>query len=102
MTAKVSGEEIGRRGQKIYESRLRTLWETEENMGKIVSIDVESGDYETGDDLVVAAAGGSLTPLVQGSPEWEERLWSLGKDSHGTALSLEATRREVIYEDAPC
>lgn len=38
--------------------------------------------------------------LVQGSPEWEQRLWSLGKNSHGTALSLEATSREVIYEDA--
>ena len=37
--------------------------------------------------------------LVQGSPEWEQKLWSLGKDSHGTALSLEATSREVIYED---
>jgi hypothetical protein len=67
--------------------------------GGIVSIDVESGGYELGDDL---AAGGSLTRLVQGSPEWEQRLWSLGKDSHGTALSLEATRREVIYEDASC
>jgi hypothetical protein len=37
--------------------------------------------------------------LVQGSPEWEQKLWSLGKNSHGTALSLEATSREVIYED---
>ena len=54
MTAKQGGEEIGRRGQEIYESRLRTLLETEENSGKIMSIDVESGDYEIGDDLVVA------------------------------------------------
>jgi len=54
MAAKVSGEEIGRRGQEIYESRLRTLLETEESIGKIVSIDVESGDYEIGDDLVTA------------------------------------------------
>ena len=123
MTTKASGEEIGRRGQEIYD-RLRTLLETEENIGKIVSIDVESGDYEIGDDLVAAgrrlqmrhpdarmygkrmgynavyAVGGSLSRLAQGTPEWEQRLWSLGKDSYGTALSLEATSREVIYEDA--
>ena len=72
MAAKVDGEEIGRRGQEIYESRLRTLLETEENIGRI----------------------------AQGSPEWKRRLWSLGKNSHGTALSLEATSREVIYKDA--
>ena len=46
--------EIGERGQEIYESRLRTLLETEENIGRIVSIDVESGDYEIADDLVAA------------------------------------------------
>lgn len=49
-----SGEEIGRRGQEIYESRLRTLLETQENIGKIVSIDVDSGDYEIADDLLAA------------------------------------------------
>ena len=54
MAAKESWEEIGRRGQEIYESRLRTLLEVEENIGRIVSIDVESGDYEIGDDLVAA------------------------------------------------
>ena len=54
MAVKDSGEEIGRRGQEIYESRLRTLLETEANIGRIVSIDVESGDYEIGDDLVAA------------------------------------------------
>ena len=46
MAAKVSEEEIGRRGQEIYESRFRTLLEIEENIGRIVSIDVESCDYE--------------------------------------------------------
>lgn len=54
MATKVSGEEIGRRGQEIYESRLRALLETKENIGKIVSIDIESGDYEVDDDLLVA------------------------------------------------
>lgn len=54
METSVSGEEIGRRGQEIYENRLRTLLETNDNIGKIVSIDINSGDYEIADDLVVA------------------------------------------------
>jgi hypothetical protein len=49
-----SSEEIGRRGQEIYEKRLRPLVETEENVGKIISIDVETGDYEIDDDLIKA------------------------------------------------
>lgn len=54
MATVISGEEIGRRGQEIYENRLRALLETGENIGKIVSIDIESGDYEIADDLVIA------------------------------------------------
>lgn len=49
-----SGEEIGRRGQEIYERRLRQLVEVEENVGKIISIDIQTGDYEIADDLVTA------------------------------------------------
>ena len=48
---------IGERGQEIYESRLRTLLETDENVGKIVSIDIESGDYEIAEDLAAAGRG---------------------------------------------
>ncbi len=47
-------EEIGRLGQEIYESRLRAVLETEDNIGKIVSIDVTTGDYEIADDLLIA------------------------------------------------
>lgn len=70
MAAKVSREEISRRGQAI-DNRLRAPLETEDNIGR----------------------------MAQGSSEWEQRLWSLGKDFRGPALSLEATSREVIYED---
>ena len=38
-------EEIVSRGEALYEERLRSLLETEENFGKIVLIDIESGDY---------------------------------------------------------
>jgi hypothetical protein len=47
-------EEIGQRGQEIYENQLRARVETPENIGKIISIDVTSGDYEIGDDLIKA------------------------------------------------
>jgi hypothetical protein len=50
----INGEEIGRRGEEIYETRLRPLLETDTNIGKVVSIDVDSGDYEIADDLIVA------------------------------------------------
>ena len=51
---KQSSKRIGERGQAIYESRLRILLETDENIGKIVSIDVNTGDYEIADELVAA------------------------------------------------
>ena len=54
MATAVSNEEIGQRGQEIYENKLRALLETSENIGKVVAIDVDSGDYEIADDLVVA------------------------------------------------
>jgi hypothetical protein len=52
--SRFSGEEIGRRGQEIYEQRLRDLVETDDNIGKIISIDIESGDYAIADDLITA------------------------------------------------
>lgn len=51
---KYSGDEIGVRGQEIYEQHLRPVVETEENIGKIISIDVETGDYEIADDLLTS------------------------------------------------
>ena len=55
------------------------------------------------EDLLRQALSSSETQFqqipAQGSPEWEKRLWSLGQNFHGSALSLEATSREVIYED---
>jgi hypothetical protein len=47
-----SSVEITHRGNELYEQRIRNLVETQENLGKIVSIDIETGDYEIGDDLI--------------------------------------------------
>lgn len=43
------GERLGERGRDLYE-QLRARVETPENIGKVIVMDVESGDYET-DDL---------------------------------------------------
>ncbi len=47
-----SSQEITRRGQELYEQQIRTQVETPENIGRIISIDIETGDYEVGDDLI--------------------------------------------------
>jgi hypothetical protein len=47
-----SAQEMGRMGRELYEARIRKLVETEENLGKIISIDVETGDYEIGDSAL--------------------------------------------------
>lgn len=48
-----SKEDIAQRGQQLYESGIRQRVETG-NEGKIVAIDVETGDFEV-DETVVAA-----------------------------------------------
>ena len=42
----LSTEEIARRGEAIYVERLREIVETPDNLGKILVLDVETGDYE--------------------------------------------------------
>ena len=47
-------DEIDRLGESIYESKLRKKVTTKDNIGKLLSIDVETGDYEIADDLLVS------------------------------------------------
>lgn len=49
-----NGEEVERRGQEIYAHRLRSQLEAG-NEGKILVIDVETGDYELDADEVTAS-----------------------------------------------
>ncbi|MCX6368065.1 MAG: hypothetical protein NTX57_15380 [Armatimonadetes bacterium] len=49
-----SGDEIVRLGEELYEATVRALVETDENIGKIVSIDVETGDFAVDADPVRA------------------------------------------------
>ncbi|MEG3440367.1 hypothetical protein V0288_24785 [Pannus brasiliensis CCIBt3594] len=50
-----SKEEFARRGDEIYETRVRSLVE-EGNRGKIVAIDIETGEFEIADDILTATA----------------------------------------------
>ena len=49
-----SAEEVVRRGEEIYAQQLRDTVETEENIGKIIVIDIETGEYEIDDDGLAA------------------------------------------------
>jgi hypothetical protein len=42
----LSREEVARRAKRLYESSIRQQVEVEENLGKMVIIDTEAGDYE--------------------------------------------------------
>ena len=44
--ARGADEVIDRRGKEWYETRLRDIVETEENIGKQIVIDIETGEYE--------------------------------------------------------
>ncbi len=41
----LSNEEFGRRADEMYDTRIRPLVETDENIGKIIIVDIETGDY---------------------------------------------------------
>jgi hypothetical protein len=58
--------------EELYEQRLRQRIETEANIGKILSIDIETGDYELGEDPVVTA--GRLQARHPGAAIWTKRV----------------------------
>lgn len=68
----LSSEAIAQRGQSLYANRIRSQVETADNIGKLVSINVESGEYEIGDDLVII--GGRLQDRHPGAAIWTERI----------------------------
>jgi len=69
---KISKEEIARRGKDIYETRIRTQVETVDNIGKLVSIDIETGEYEMGEDLVITSR--RLQAKHADAAIWTERI----------------------------
>jgi len=43
--SQMKSEEVARRGQALYDAGIRARVETAENIGKMVIIDVETGEY---------------------------------------------------------
>ena len=43
---RMNAEEVGKRGQEWYDNHIRPLVETQENIGKLIVIDIETGEYE--------------------------------------------------------
>jgi len=66
-----SKEEIARRGQDLYESDIRQQIEAG-NEGKIVAIDIETGEFEVGD--TVMAATDSLFERQPDAQPWTLRV----------------------------
>ena len=60
--ADFTGDEITKRGKAIYETQLKTLLEPE-HIGKFLVIDVETGEYEIGEnDLAVSQSAYHKNP----------------------------------------
>ena len=54
-TILLSREEVARRARQLYKNSIRQQVETDENIGKMVIIDFESGDYKVGETGLKAA-----------------------------------------------
>jgi hypothetical protein len=48
-------EEVVAAGTKIYEQRIRSLVEMPENIGKMLTLDVETGEYKIGVNTIEGA-----------------------------------------------
>ena len=53
--SRFSKEEVGQRGRNLYENGIRRKVETEENIGKQIVIDIETGDYDIDEDGLAAS-----------------------------------------------
>ena len=51
----LSSEEVAKRAYQIYDSEIRPKVETEKNIGKMVIINIENGDYEVDETGLQAA-----------------------------------------------
>jgi hypothetical protein len=68
-----SKEEFARRGDALYETKIRPLVE-EGNQGKFVLIDIETGEYEVDEDEL--AASDRLRERIPDAQPWLVRIGS--------------------------
>ncbi len=69
---RLSGEEITQRGKALYRDFIRAKVETADNISKLVSINIETGDYEIGDDLIITSR--RLQAKQSDAAIWTERI----------------------------
>jgi hypothetical protein len=67
----LSGEEVERRGQALYEQSIRAKVAAD-NKGKICMIDVETGDYDIGDTMLETS--GRMLARRPGAALWAVRI----------------------------
>lgn len=67
-----SSEEIAQSGKELYQQHLRTQVETVDNIGKIIAIDLNTGNYEIDKDLL--AACDRLKAKYPHAVIWAERV----------------------------
>lgn len=70
--SRLSGEEITQRGKELYRNSIRTQVETSDNIGKIISINIETGEYEIGNDLLITSR--QLQAKQPDAAIWTERI----------------------------
>jgi hypothetical protein len=63
---------IARRGQDLYNRSIRTQVETRDNVGKIIAIDLDTGNYEIDDNLLEAID--RLQAQFPDAIVWAERI----------------------------
>jgi hypothetical protein len=66
-----AGEEVARLGKERYDN-LRVQVEVADNIGKLIAVDVETGDYEIGEDLL--AISHRLKSRHPDAEMWAERI----------------------------
>ena len=82
-------EEIIARGKAIYERHLRSRITTPENVGKLLMIDVDSGDYELGEDGNDVELFRSLRQSRPNAQVFSLKVGYRTADAVGTSLPLE-------------
>jgi hypothetical protein len=58
MEQRITAEEIGKRGEALYNAGIREEVETPDNLGKFLAIDLDTGHYELDGDIHAAVDRG--------------------------------------------
>lgn len=65
-------KQIAQRGMALYAQRIRSQVESPENIGKLIAINIETEEYQIGDDLIDLAA--KLRSTQPDAMLWAERV----------------------------